>query len=170
MFRRFLFKVFATLAILVSAALIVAFSVFIIHWAQRPSPGSAEELLKRADEFAWNNNWLAADPLYRRAEQMFRSKGDQGHALYANVSQFPLKIETQDLAGLIAQLRTDLSSRAASAPQVRLRVLEMKARCEEEYDAAIASKTFGQVEALALSQHQLYLASRAANSGFWPSR
>jgi len=162
MFRRFLFKLFATFAILASAALIAAFSVFLVHWAQRPSPGSAEELLKRADEFAWNNNWVEADPLYRRAEQMFRSKGDQGHALYASVSQFPLKMETQDLAGLIAELRTDLSSRAASAPEVRLRVLEMKARCEEEYDAAIASKTFGQVEELALSQREPYLASRAS--------
>jgi len=162
MFKRFLSIVFATLAISVAAAIVIGCSVFIIHWAQRPSSGSAEGLLKRADEFAWNNDWLAAAPLYRRAEQMFRTKGDQGHALYASVSQFPLKMEAQDLAGLIAQLRADLSSPAASAPEVKLRVLEMKAKCEEEYDAAIASKTFGQVEALALSQHQLYLASRAS--------
>jgi hypothetical protein len=162
MLKRFLCIVFATLAISVAAAIVIGCSVFIIRWAQRPSSGSAEGLLKRADEFAWNNDWLAADPLYRRAEQMFRTKGDEGHALYANVSQFPPKMETHDLDGLIAELRADLNSPAASAPEVRLRVLEMKARCEEEYDAAIASKTFGQVEALALTQHQLYLASRAS--------
>jgi CHAT domain-containing protein len=116
----------------------------------------------QADELAWNNNWSAANPFYIQAERVFRSKGDQPHALYAHVSQFAIKMESGDLPTLIAELRTDLNSAAAQAPEVRLRILEMKAKCEEEYDAAMAEETFAQVETLAFKNRQLHLASRAS--------
>lgn len=70
--------------------------------------------------------------------------------------------ETTSLPSLIAQLNGDLKLPAASDPAVRLRILEVKGRCEEEYDAGLAANTFAQVESLAIARHRLYLASRAS--------
>ncbi len=71
-------------------------------------------------------------------------------------------MESSELSTLIAELNADLSSPAAAEPEIRLRVLEMKAKCEEEYDAGVAKQTFSEVERLALKQHKFYLASRAS--------
>jgi CHAT domain-containing protein len=119
-------------------------------------------LLRHADELAWNNNWLRAVPIYARAEQGFRKQGDAGHALYAHVSQVPPKMENSDLSQLIADLTADLKLPEASRSNVRLRILEMKAKCEEEYDADISRKTFAEVEQLAIRQGKPFLASRAS--------
>jgi tetratricopeptide (TPR) repeat protein len=71
-------------------------------------------------------------------------------------------MESGDLSQLIAELTGDLKRPEASLPDVHLRILEMKAKCEEEYDAGISRQTFAQVERLALQQHRYYLASRAS--------
>ncbi len=144
------------------AAVCAALALVTFSWIGRRSTTSPEDVLAAADRLGWNNNWLGALPLYVRAEQMFRSKGDRGHALYAHVSQFAVKMENSDLSQLIAELRDDLVLPEASQPDVRLRVLEMKAKCEQEYDAGIAKETFAEVEKLAFRQHKLYLASRAS--------
>jgi tetratricopeptide (TPR) repeat protein len=71
-------------------------------------------------------------------------------------------MENRDLVPLIAELNKDLALPGAKEPTLRLRVLEMKARCEEEYDARLSIETFAQVEDLALKQYRLFLASRAS--------
>jgi CHAT domain-containing protein len=125
-------------------------------------PTSAEGLLERADKLAWNNVWVDADPLYFQAEKKFRDKGDAGHALYAHVSQYALKMENSDLSQLIAELNADLKLPEATNPKIRLRILEMKAKCEEEYDAGISKQTFAEVQSLAFAQYKYHLASRAS--------
>ena len=117
------------------AAVCAALALLAFFRTRHRSTTSAEDVLAAADGLAWNNNWLGALPLYVRAEQLFRSKGDKGHALYAHVSQFAVKMENSDLSQLIAELRADLALPEASQPNIRLRVLEMKAKCEQEYDA-----------------------------------
>lgn len=149
-------------AITVGAIALSISLVSFVRWIQRPSPNSAEGLLARADDLAWNNNWLAAFPLYVRAERSFEAKGDRTDALYAHVSQFAVRMESSELSTLIAELNADLASPTAAKPETRLRVLEMKAKCEEEYDASLAKQTFSEVERLALKQHKFYLASRAS--------
>ena len=83
-------------------------------------------------------------------------------ALYAHASQFAMRMETGNLPGLIGELDHDLSLPAASDPAVQLRILEMKGKCEEEYDSGMAKRTFAEVEQLAMKQHKYYLASRAS--------
>src|SRR4051794_30099252 len=97
---------------------------------KRRSPNSAEAALGTADALAWNNNWSRAYPLYRKARVLFEGKGDHGRALYAEVSQIPVTMESRVLGTLISELNDGLKSENARAPEVRLRVLEMKARCE----------------------------------------
>jgi hypothetical protein len=149
-------RVVAVAAVCAALALLAFFRI------GHRSTTSAEDVLAAADGLAWNNNWLGALPLYVRAEQLFLSKGDKGHALYAHVSQFAVKMENSDLSQLIAELRADLALPEASQPDIRLRVLEMKAKCEQEYDAGISKETFADVEKLAFQQRKLYLASRAS--------
>lgn len=161
-FKGLVRRALSSSAIVVGAIAVTVLLVWLMRWIQRPSPNSAEGLLSRADDLAWNNNWLAALPLYTQAERSFKAKGDMDHALYAHVSQFAVKMESSDLSTLIAELNADLASPAAAKPETRLRVLEMKAKCEEEYDATIAKQTFSEVERCALKQHKFYLASRAS--------
>jgi hypothetical protein len=149
--------------ILFSAVVVVAVLTFwIVKWIGRPSPGSPEDLVSRADEMAWNNDWQGAAPLYTKAETLFRRKGDMSHALYAKVSRVPVLMERTNLPSLIAELNDNLKLPAASAPEIRSRILEVRGRCEEEYDAGLAAQTFAEVQSLALPRHKLYLASRAS--------
>jgi hypothetical protein len=61
-------------------------------------------LLAKADQLAWNNNWLGAFPLYAQAERLLQENGDRGRTPYAHVSQFAVKMESSDLALLIVEL------------------------------------------------------------------
>jgi CHAT domain-containing protein len=162
MLRRLLRFLTKAVALLLTAAVVAGISFWIVKWIRRPTPGSPEELVARADELAWNNDWAGAAPLYAKAETLFREKGDASHGLYAQVSRVPLLMETTSLPALIAELNSDLKLAAASDSAVRLRILEVKGRCEEEYDAGLAAKTFAEVQALALARFRLYLASRAS--------
>ena len=60
------------------------------HYLSRPVPGSPEFYLAKADEMAFNNNWIGAAPVYKTAQNSFAARGDIKHALYAEVSQFRL--------------------------------------------------------------------------------
>ena len=55
--------------ILTCAVAIILIVVFIgYRIRRRVSSDSAGALLRRADDFAWNEQWLGAEPLYRQAE------------------------------------------------------------------------------------------------------
>lgn len=162
MLRHLTLFLLKAVALFIALAVVAGISLFTIHRIRQPAPGSAEDFLFRADEKAWNNDWSGAAPLYAKAEVLFRSKGDASHALYARVSRAPLLMETTNLPSLIAELNGNLKLPAASDPAVRLRILEVKGRCEEEYDAGLAANTFAQVQSLAFAQHRLYLALRAS--------
>ncbi len=65
---------------------------------RRRNPGAPEALLKRADEMAWLNNWIAAEPLYRQAKLQFNQKGQHSKALYARVSEIPALANRRQLS------------------------------------------------------------------------
>jgi CHAT domain-containing protein len=48
---------------------------------------SAETILKEANRLSWLGNWHRAGPLYERAEEMFRSRGERKNELYARVGR-----------------------------------------------------------------------------------
>jgi hypothetical protein len=54
------------------AAAIAAMAALIAyHFGRRRVAGSADALLQRADEMSWNDQWIAAEPIYKQAEGMF---------------------------------------------------------------------------------------------------
>jgi hypothetical protein len=89
MFHRILHLAFKTIACAALALSVAGSTACFVIWLQRPSPNSAEALLQRADELAWNNDWGRAFPLFVRAQALFEQRRDFGHALYAKVSQVP---------------------------------------------------------------------------------
>jgi CHAT domain-containing protein len=121
-----------------------------------------EALLERADEMSWLNSWIAAEPLYRKAEIEFEQRHWPSKALYARVSQMPAHSESStSIPSQIALLRHDLDLPEAREPETRLRILTILGMLEANYDAAMAHQTWAEVESLAVRQHHLLLASRA---------
>jgi len=131
----------------------------VLRWR---NPVSPEAILARADEMSWLNSWIAAEPLYRQAELQFIQRHQLSKALYARVSEMPAHSESStSVPAQIALLTHDLALPEAEEPKTRLRVLTILGMLEVNYDAGMARKTWADVEALALRQHQLLLASRA---------
>jgi CHAT domain-containing protein len=122
--------------------------------------GSAEDLLFRADQLAWNDRWEEASPLYRRAEALFQAQGNQSKALYAAVSQIPPN-QSVDIPAVIWSLTTDLTLLGASDPETRLRILTVRGILQTNQDAAQAHTTWEEVEKLARKLHHYEIATRA---------
>jgi hypothetical protein len=112
------FAVVLTLAALTA----IGFSLFRSR-AQMVDYRNPNSILKRADALSWNNNWIKAEPLYRRAELLYLQQQQASKALYANVSQIPPNAESSSLANTIFQLSEDLTRPEASDPETRLRIL-----------------------------------------------
>jgi CHAT domain-containing protein len=145
----------------IGGALIVlgTLGAYLFTWRPASSP---EQILQHADEMAWLNNWFGAAPEYRRAEKLFEKRGDAPLALYAHVSQLVPQIETTSMPALISEINRSLSQPGANIPEVRLRILTVKGMAELNYDAAMARRTWHEVESLAKQRHEYRLASRAS--------
>src|SRR5579862_2570834 len=74
----------------------------VLRWR---NPGSPEALLQRADKMSWLNDWIGAEPLYRRAELQFAQRHQLSKALYARVSEMPAHSESsKSVSAQIAEL------------------------------------------------------------------
>ena len=150
-----------TLHLLILAAVTVFVAVVVRLARPRFDSNDPESLVHRADELAWNNRWIEAEPLYHRAEMFFVRHGKASKALYAQVSQIPPNAEASSLPATIWTLTQDLQRPEATDPETRLRILVILGMTEINYDAGSAHKTWVKVEQLARQQHHYLLASRA---------
>ena len=108
-----------------------------------------DSLLKRADSLSWNNNWIRAEPLYRRAELLYAQQHRPSRALYAHVSQIPPNAESSSLTATIFGLTEDLSRPEAADHESRLRILKIRVMLEFNNEAASARITWKQVAEIA---------------------
>jgi hypothetical protein len=67
------------MVMLLAAVAVIAWALY--HALSSPTPGTAKAYLAQADDMAFNNNWIGAAPVYRRAELGLRAKGDLQRAL-----------------------------------------------------------------------------------------
>jgi CHAT domain-containing protein len=147
----------ATGLLLAALLSIVGYQVFL------RTSSAPEALLKQADDLSWLNSWIAADPLYRRAELAFLQEHELSKALYARVSQIPAQSESSTtVPDQLAMLRHDLELPEARDSETRLRILTILGMLETDYDAAMARQTWGEVHELALKHGHYLLASRAS--------
>lgn len=143
------------------SALVLTLGVGCAIVLRQPDLSSPDGLLKRADDLAWKNQWIAAQPLYERARIGFVQQHQPAKALYAEVSEIPVDVEYGNVPMELARLTEDLQRPEASDPRTRLRVLEILGMLETNYDAAFALKTWTEVGRLATEQGHLWLATRA---------
>ena len=152
-----------------SVAVLVTFTVTIIlvvtfvryRIRRRIDSDSADALLQRADDLAWNGQWFAAAPIFHQAEIKYTAERNEAKVLYAQVSQIPAYAESASLADTIYALTQDLKKPAATDPETRLRILEVRGMIENNYDASLARQTWSRVALLARDRGHLLLASRA---------
>ena len=112
--------VFITCAV----AIILLFVFISNRIRQRVASDSADALLRRADDLAWNEQWFAAQTLSAQAEVKYATEGNRTKALYAHVSQIPVRAESGHLEATIYAL-TQYSSTTPKLPipETRLRIL-----------------------------------------------
>jgi hypothetical protein len=67
-----------TATCLLLAVLLGVVGCQVLRWR---NPASPEALLERADEKSWLNDWIEAEPLYRRAEVQFAQRNQLSKAL-----------------------------------------------------------------------------------------
>lgn len=131
----------------VSLIVLVASAVIAMPAQENPS-----ELLKEADRLAWLKNWSKAEPLFARAEELFREQGDQRNALYAMVGKLrgqlprlPVEQTSNQLADLLDNpvVRNDAL--------LRLRILTVKGDTDMDFDIDLAQRDWSDALALARS-------------------
>ena len=138
--------------------------VFAAGWVvrrYRRTENTPEAILVRADDLSWNNQWMEAAPLYHQSEQLFSRENRPSEALYAHVSQFIPRAESEPISSLLVQLQKDQSLPAAQAPETKLRILVIQGMIETNYDASMARNTWEQVQPLAKQQGHYLLMARA---------
>ena len=98
---------------MVAFALLVSLATacWFVTWVRRGGIGIADALLQRADDLAWNDRWVEAEPLFKSSELLYLRQGRRSKALYAHVSQIPANAESSSLARTISELTQDLTGR-----------------------------------------------------------
>ncbi|WP_161557626.1 CHAT domain-containing protein [Acidisarcina polymorpha] len=144
----------------VTVIAIAAITAILTHRYSKDQ-NTSDMMLSRADKLSWDNSWLEADPLYAKAEDEFLHKGQLSKALYAHVSRFVVRAESDPIPSLLIELQRDLSLPQAQDPETHLRILVIQGMIETNYDAAMARNTWQQVEGIAESRGHYLLMSRA---------
>lgn len=145
----------------ISSVIAIAILGVVAFRQHEKSSNSPQSILARADDLSWDNDWMAAAPLYAKAERLFTSAHHPSEALYAQVSQMIPRAESEPISTLLLELQRDLAMPAAAAPKTKLRILTIQGMIETNYDASLARQTWMQVESLADRQGQYRLAMRA---------
>src|ERR1700686_1606743 len=67
-----------------------------------------EILLAEANRLAWLFNWPKAEPLYIRAEELFKKRGDTRNEIYARVGRIRAQAETMSWVDVSGRLGKQL--------------------------------------------------------------
>src|ERR1700721_1111155 len=98
-----------------------------------------EALLEEANRLAWLFNWPKAEPLYVRAEELFREKRDSRNELYARVGRIRAQSERMSWVDVSDMLGQELEIPVAkSDPKLRLWCLAAKGYTDLEINPASA--------------------------------
>src|SRR5258708_38617736 len=114
---------------------------------------SPEALLEEANRLAWLFNWPKAEPLYVRAEELFREKRDIRNETYARVCMIRAQAETMSWVDVSDMLGQQLEVPVAKTdPKLRLWCLAAKGYTDLEINPASAKRAWTEAQTIA---HQL---------------
>ena len=113
--------------------------------------GNAEAVLAEADRLAWLKNWHRAEPLFAKAEQMFKERGDRRNELYARIGRLRGQLPTlanAEVSATLADMLTDPLVKGDA--RLRLRCLVVKGDTDLDMDVGLAERDW--TEALGLAK------------------
>ena len=68
-----------------------------------------EVMLAEANRLAWLFNWPKAEPLYVRAEELFKEKGDTRNEIYARVGRIRAQSETMSYVDVSQMIENEMA-------------------------------------------------------------
>jgi tetratricopeptide (TPR) repeat protein len=121
-----------------------------------------EKLLAEANRLSWLFNGPKAEPLYARAEEIFKTKGDTRNEIYARVGRIRAQSETMSYLDVSRLLQQELDQPATKAdPKLRLWCLAQKGYTDLEINVASAKRAWLEARTLAASLGELQWEARA---------
>src|SRR3989454_2161934 len=109
-----------------------------------------EILLKEANRLAWLFNWPKAEPLYIRAEQLFKDKGDTRNEVYSRVGRIRAQSETMSWVDVSDVLGKELDLPIAKSDQkLRLWCLAAKGYTDLEINPVSAKRVWTEAQGIA---------------------
>src|SRR5579863_8445447 len=113
--------------------------------------GDAERLLADGDRLAWLKNWQAAEPLFEKAEVLFRARGHKRNELYAQISRMRGQLPSRGLFETSTYLASILDDPLTKDDaRLRLRCLTVKGDVDLDFDTALAARDW--TEALSIAK------------------
>ncbi|MBZ5700446.1 MAG: CHAT domain-containing protein [Acidobacteriia bacterium] len=161
--KRWRVALLLVLIILVAAAVIARKYIW-LYVSRRPDPRppvadllhdveaskNPEMLLAEANRLAWLFNWPKAGPLYARAEELFRERGDTRNEIYARVGRIRAESETMSWVDVSEMLGKQLEIPVVkSDPQLRLWCLAAKGYTDLEINPASAKRAWTEAQTIA---------------------
>src|ERR1700756_2935778 len=121
-----------------------------------------EILLTEANRLAWLFNWPKAEPLYIRAEQLFKDKGDTRNEVYSRVGRIRAQSETMSWVDVSEILGRELDLPIAkSDKKLRLWCLAAKGYTDLEINPVSAKRVWTEAQGIAHALGEPQWGSRA---------
>jgi CHAT domain-containing protein len=119
-------------------------------------------LLTEANRLAWLFNWPRAEPLYIRAEQLFKDKGDTRNEVYSRVGRIRAQSETMSWVDVSEILGKELNVPIAKSDQkLRLWCLAAKGYTDLEINPVSAKRVWTEAQGIAHALGEREWESRA---------
>jgi CHAT domain-containing protein len=109
-----------------------------------------EILLAEANRLAWLFNWPKAEPLYIRAEELFKVRGDTRNEIYARVGRIRAESETMSWVDVSQMLGQQLEIPVVKTdPKLKLWCLAAKGYTDLEINPASAKRAWTEAQRIA---------------------
>ena len=123
---------------------------FVLGHSAFGQQGEAERLIAEGDKLAWLKNWQAAEPLFEKAEVLFRERGDKRNELYARISRMRGQLPSRGLFETSTYLASVLDDPLTKDDaRLRLRCLTVKGDVDLDFDTALAARDWTEVLSIA---------------------
>jgi CHAT domain-containing protein/hydrogenase maturation factor len=119
-------------------------------------------MLVEANRFAWLFNWSKAEPLYFRAEDLFRENGDTRNEIYARIGRIRAQSETMSWVDVSGMLARELEMPVVKQdPELKLWCLAAKGYTDLEINPLSAKRAWTEVRKIARTLGEAQWEARA---------
>ncbi|TAM83552.1 MAG: CHAT domain-containing protein [Acidobacteria bacterium] len=130
--------------------------------SQHVPANDPKAILAEANHYAFLSNSYRADPLYAKAEKMFRERGDKRDELYAKIGRLRAEAETMSFVKLSDFLESQLATPLVQKdPKLKLWCLSAKGMTDIEVNVPAAKKDWQEAELLASTLKERQWEARA---------